>query len=231
MKNKVILFIVCILSFALLLVSCGAKNGQYKTEDNVTITVDGDKITEVTTQNGEKTTIRKKNVKVLFDIENIGSFVMELYPEYAPETVSNFLNLVDTKFYNGLIFHRVIPGFMAQGGDPEGTGRGGSDKTIKGEFANNGFSKNTLKHERGTVSMARTNDPDSASSQFFICFEDVEQLDGDYAAFGKVVYGMDTVDEIGGGAMDENDKPLVDVVIKNARIISDNEFGKFPKEK
>ena len=219
MKNKVILFIVCMLSFALLLVSCGAKNGQYKTEDNVTITVDGDKITEVTTQNGEKTTIRKKNVKVLFDIENIGSFVMELYPEYAPETVSNFLNLVDTKFYNGLIFHRVIPGFMAQGGDPEGTGRGGSDKTIKGEFANNGFSKNTLKHERGTVSMARTNDPDSASSQFFICFGDVPHLDGDYAAFGKVTEGMEVVDAFADVPTDYMDKPLEPIVIKSVTVV------------
>lgn len=230
MKNKGLLCIACAILILMGLASCKSGKREYETADKSKIIVNGDQITEVSRQNGEKTTIRKKNVKVRFDIENGGTFVMELYPEFAPETVSNFLSLVNSKFYDGLTFHRVIPGFMAQGGDPEGTGMGGSGETIKGEFKSNGFKKNTLKHERGTVSMARTNEPDSASSQFFICFEDVESLDGDYAAFGKVVYGMDAVDEIGEGAMDENDKPLVDVVIKSARIISDSEYSKFPKE-
>ncbi len=168
----------------------------------------------------------QKGNKVLFEIDGIGEFVIELMPEYAPETVANFKSLVGKKFYDGLIFHRVIPGFMAQGGDPEGTGMGGSDKTIKGEFLSNGFEDNTLKHERGTVSMARRQDPDSASSQFFICFDSASYLDGDYAAFGKVIYGMETVDKIGEAVTDENDKPLSDVVIKSARIITDKEYEK-----
>ena len=168
-----------------------------------------------------------KGNKVLFEIDGIGEFVIELMPEYAPETVANFKKLVSEEFYNGLIFHRVIPGFMAQGGDPDGTGRGGSDKKIKGEFSSNGFSDNTLKHERGTVSMARTQDPNSASSQFFICFDDALYLDGEYAAFGKVVYGMETVDKIGEAVTDDNDKPLSDVVINSARIITDEEYQKY----
>ncbi len=168
-----------------------------------------------------------KGSKVLFEIEGIGEFVIELMPEYAPKTVENFKKLVGEGFYDGLIFHRVIPGFMAQGGDPEGTGMGGSKDSIEGEFASNGFSDNTLKHERGTVSMARTKDPNSASSQFFICFDDASYLDGEYAAFGKVVYGMETVDKIGEAVTDENDKPLVDVVIKSARIITEEEYKKY----
>jgi len=157
--------------------------------------------------------------KVKFELENGGKFVMELYPQYAPETVENFCTLVEDGFYDGIIFHRVIPGFMAQGGDPTGTGTGGSDATITGEFSNNGFKNNTLKHERGTVSMARTLEPNSASSQFFICFEAAPHLDGDYAAFGKVIEGMEVVDSIGEVATDSMDKPLEDVVIKSAKII------------
>lgn len=168
-----------------------------------------------------------KMTKVLMEIDGMGDIVIELMPEYAPKTVENFQKLVSEGFYDGLIFHRVIPGFMAQGGDPEGTGKGGSKNTIKGEFASNGFADNTLKHERGTVSMARTMEPDSASSQFFICFDSAAHLDGDYAAFGKVVYGMDVVDKIEEGVTDENDKPLVDVVIKSARLIDDKEYEKY----
>ena len=129
-------------------------------------------------------------------MENGGKFVLELYPEYAPATVENFLSLVNEGFYNGLTFHRVMQGFMAQGGDPEGTGNGGSGKTIKGEFASNGFKQNTLSHKRGVISMARAQDNNSASSQFFICYADVSMsLDGNYAAFGKVIKGMDVVDD------------------------------------
>ncbi len=129
-------------------------------------------------------------------MENGDSFVMELMPEYAPETVENFLQLVNSGFYDGLTFHRIIDGFMAQGGDPDGTGSGGSDKEIKGEFKENGFSQNTLSHDRGVVSMARAQDPDSASSQFFICYSGnyKASLDGKYAAFGKVVEGMEVID-------------------------------------
>ena len=129
-------------------------------------------------------------------MENGDSFVIELLPEYAPETVENFLDLVNSGFYNGLTFHRVIDGFMAQGGDPDGNGTGGSDREIKGEFKQNGFEQNTLSHDRGVVSMARSGDPDSASSQFFICYSGnyKASLDGKYAAFGRVVEGMEVVD-------------------------------------
>lgn len=164
--------------------------------------------------------------KVVFDVDGMGEFVIELMPDKAPETVANFKKLVSEKFYDGLIFHRVIPGFMAQGGDPDGNGTGGSPDTIKGEFSANGFKDNNLKHKRGTVSMARTQDPNSASSQFFICFDDAAHLDGSYAAFGEVIYGMENVDKIGESVTDANDKPLIDVVIKSARIITDEEYTK-----
>ena len=132
-----------------------------------------------------------ENIKVT--MENGESFVIELCPEQAPITCENFLKLVKSGFYNGLTFHRVIDGFMAQGGDPEGTGCGGSDENIKGEFIRNGVN-NTLSHTRGVISMARTPDPNSASCQFFICYGDCTFLDGQYAAFGKVIEGMETVD-------------------------------------
>ena len=132
-----------------------------------------------------------ENIKVT--MENGESFVIELCPEQAPITCENFLKLVKSGFYNGLTFHRVIDGFMAQGGDPAGTGSGGSDENIKGEFRMNGVN-NTLSHTRGGISMARTPDPNSASCQFFICYGDCTFLDGQYAAFGKVIEGMETVD-------------------------------------
>lgn len=156
--------------------------------------------------------------KVKIEMENGKSIVVELYPDKAPITVANFQELVADGFYDGIIFHRVIPGFVIQGGDPEGTGMGGSDKTIKGEFLQNGV-KNDLKHERGVLSMARTNDPDSASSQFFICVEEAPHLDGGYAAFGKVIEGMEVVDEIAATATDYNDKPINDVVMKKVYMI------------
>ena len=128
-------------------------------------------------------------------MENGGIMEGELYPEIAPITCANFEELANSGFYDGLIFHRVIPHFMIQGGDPEGTGRGGSDETIKGEFSENGV-KNDISHERGVISMARSSDPDSASSQFFIVQSDSTYLDGQYAAFGHVTEGMDIVDQI-----------------------------------
>ena len=132
--------------------------------------------------------------KVKVTMENGQSFVIELCPEQAPITCENFLGLVKEGFYNGIGFHRVIEDFMAQGGDPKGTGAGGSGKNIKGEFAMNGV-MNTLSHTRGVISMARAQHPDSASSQFFICYGNCTFLDGQYAAFGKVVEGMETVDD------------------------------------
>ena len=151
-------------------------------------------------------------------------FLRQLVPgrtQYAPETVKNFLTLVDSGFYNGLTFHRIIDGFMAQGGDPNGDGTGGSEKTIKGEFSANGFRQNTLTHERGVVSMARSSAPDSASSQFFICYESAPHLDGNYAAFGRVIAGMDTVDDFLKTPRDNNDKPHTPIVIATMEIVKE----------
>lgn len=131
----------------------------------------------------------------VIDVKDYGKITIELKPEVAPITVENFKNLVSEHFYDGLTFHRIMEGFMIQGGDPLGNGTGGSDETIRGEFSQNGF-ENTLSHTRGVVSMARSNDPDSASSQFFIVHEDSTFLDGQYAAFGVVTDGMDVVDKI-----------------------------------
>lgn len=151
-------------------------------------------------------------------MENGKVMELELYEDIAPITVENFINLVNEHFYDGLIFHRVISGFMIQGGDPKGTGVGGSGKNIKGEFLSNGV-VNNLKHERGVISMARASNPDSASSQFFIMHEDAPHLDGNYAAFGKVIKGIEVVDEIASVQTDYNDKPLVEQKIKTIEII------------
>ncbi len=158
------------------------------------------------------------NVHVEIEMEDGGIIKLELYPDIAPITVENFVNLAKSGFYDGLIFHRVIEGFMIQGGDPEGTGFGGSGKTIKGEFSANGV-KNDLKHERGVISMARSKANDSASSQFFICHETKPHLDGDYAAFGRVTEGMDVVDRIAAVEVNSSKKPLTDVVIKTIRVM------------
>ena len=141
----------------------------------------------------------------------------ELYPQIAPESVRNFISLIQKKFYDGVIFHRVIPGFMIQGGDPEGTGRGGPGYCIKGEFSSNGF-VNDLKHTAGVLSMARTMVPDSAGSQFFIMHKDAPHLDGEYAAFGKVTEGMDVVDAIARTATDWNDKPRLPQRIRTMTV-------------
>ena len=134
--------------------------------------------------------------RVRIETEKFGSMVVELYPEYAPETVANFLSLARSGFYDGLTFHRIVKGFMIQGGDPKGDGTGGSEKRIKGEFIENGFQKNTLLHTTGVISMARSKDMDSASSQFFLMDGAATWLDGKYAAFGKIVEGKDTLDAI-----------------------------------
>ena len=159
-----------------------------------------------------------ETIMVQIEMDNGGIIKLELYPDIAPITVANFEKLVKEGFYDGLIFHRVIKNFMIQGGDPTGTGMGGAKETIKGEFASNGVT-NTLSHTRGVISMARSQKKDSASSQFFICHADANYLDGDYAAFGKVIEGMDVVDEIAGVKTNFNDKPLVDVVMKSVTII------------
>ena len=154
---------------------------------------------------------------IIIEMENGKKIELELCPEAAPETVKNFEMLVKKGFYDGLTFHRIIPGFMIQGGDPLGNGMGGADKNIKGEFSANGHN-NPIKHERGVISMARAFDPNSASSQFFIMHADAPHLDGQYAAFGKVVSGMDAVDEIASIPTDYNDRPKIAVRIKKAYL-------------
>ena len=144
---------------------------------------------------------------------------LELYPEIAPITVENFLDLVNKGFYNGLTFHRIIPGFMIQGGDPSGNGTGGPGYSIKGEFKSNGVN-NTMKHERGVISMARAFDPNSAGSQFFIMHEDAPHLDGEYAAFGKVIEGLETVDEIASVETGFQDAPVKKVVMEKVEVES-----------
>lgn len=154
---------------------------------------------------------------VVIEMENGGKIKLELYPDKAPITVENFTKLVKDGFYDGLIFHRVIKDFMIQGGDPQGTGMGGAKDKIKGEFLMNGV-PNDLRHERGVISMARAQTPNSASSQFFIVHKDSFFLDGQYAAFGKVVEGMDTVDEIANAKTDFSDRPLNDCRMKHVYI-------------
>lgn len=154
---------------------------------------------------------------VVLKIKDLGDIKLELDAEEAPVTVENFEKLVKEGFYNGLIFHRVIYGFVIQGGDPNGDGTGGPGYTIKGEFESNGI-PNSIKHVRGVISMARAMDPDSAGSQFFICHDDAPFLDGQYAGFGKVVEGMEVVDEIANSLTDYADRPMKDVVIEKAYI-------------
>lgn len=157
---------------------------------------------------------------VMIDVKGYGKILIRLYPDVAPATVENFKNLVSEGFYDGLIFHRVIEDFMIQGGDPLGTGTGGSNKNIVGEFDSNGF-ENNLPHVAGVVSMARAKDPNSASSQFFICHKTSEHLDGDYAAFGFVVYGQNVVNKIAKVQTDSNDKPTTDVVINSIKFVKE----------
>lgn len=154
---------------------------------------------------------------VTFTMEDGGTMKAELYPDVAPATVANFVELVEKGFYNGLIFHRVIPGFMIQGGCPQGTGTGGPGHTIRGEFSSNGFD-NPVKHDRGVLSMARAMDPNSAGSQFFIMVANAPHLDGQYAAFGKVVEGMEVADSIVGSKRDMRDKPQTPQVMKTVTI-------------
>lgn len=155
----------------------------------------------------------ENTVNIRIEMEDGGTMKLELYPDKAPITVENFVKLARSGFYDGLIFHRVISGFMIQGGDPMGTGYGGSDETIKGEFAHNGV-KNDLSHTRGVISMARSQMPNSASSQFFICHDDATFLDGEYAAFGKVTDGIDVVDAIASVPTDPADRPMIPQTIK-----------------
>ncbi|MBR3120455.1 peptidylprolyl isomerase [Oceanobacillus profundus] len=188
--------------FALIVTACGNET-ENEQENN-------------TGGQAESSTI-EENPIVTITMENDKEIIAELYPKIAPNTVANFISLIEDGFYNDLIFHRVIPGFMIQGGDPEGIGTGGPGYSIPGEFQSNGFD-NELKHERGVLSMARSSHPDSAGSQFFIMVKQSSHLDGDYAAFGKVIEGIEVVDEIVAAQRDETDKPLEDQSIKTVTV-------------
>lgn len=157
------------------------------------------------------------NPIVTITMENDEQIIIELFPNIAPNTVNNFISLIEDGFYDGLIFHRVIPDFMVQGGDPDGIGTGGPGYSIKGEFNNNGFT-NDLTHERGVISMARSQHPDSAGSQFFIVHQDSPHLDNEYAGFGQVIEGIEVVDQIASVKRDGSDKPLEDQVMKSVTV-------------
>lgn len=159
-----------------------------------------------------------QNPVITITMENGGVIKAELYPDLAPNTVNNFISLAGKGFYDGLIFHRVISGFMIQGGDPQGSGMGGPGYSIRGEFRRNGFKDNTLRHTAGVLSMARAQNPNSAGSQFFIMHKDAPYLDGEYAAFGKVVEGMDVVDAIAGCETDYSDRPMEDQRIASMTV-------------
>ncbi|MFC0273664.1 peptidylprolyl isomerase [Metabacillus herbersteinensis] len=212
MKNKYVIRIITCILLAILLVGCGIK------KDNSIGNSD------------KKTTENKveKNPIVTITMENDEQIKLELFPNIAPNTVANFISLVEKGFYDGLIFHRVIPGFMIQGGDPEGTGTGGPGYGIKGEFSSNGFD-NELKHERGVISMARSQSPDSAGSQFFIMVEDAASLDEEYAAFGKVIEGLETADNIVKVTTDQQDKPTEDQKMKTVTVETFGEDYKDPE--
>lgn len=226
--KKIIRIIALIMAMTFVLCSCSNLTFTSSTDSETTSpagNTEGDGLfgnnkTEENAVNSSDT----EHPKVKFTMENGGNFVIELYPEYAPQTVENFVDLVSDGFYNGLTFHRVVEDFMAQGGDPEGTGMGGSSKKIKGEFAINGFEQNVLSHTRGVVSMARSSSFNSASSQFFICYSDATFLDGQYAAFGIVISGMEVVDsfleiERTMGSDGALSKPVEPIVIEKAEVL------------
>lgn len=207
-KSKLVFLVLSIMA-VIALAGCGTSKDEEKVKDTSSYASE----------------VKEKPV-VTITMENDQKIVMELDPEVAPNTVANFVSLVKEGFYDGLIFHRVIPGFMVQGGDPTGNGTGGPDYAIKGEFLANGF-ENNLKHESGVVSMARSQDPNSAGSQFFIMVDTSEQLDGEYAAFGKVTEGMDVVDEIVNAERNESDKPLKEQKMKKVEV--DTKGFDYPK--
>ncbi|MGE7941320.1 peptidylprolyl isomerase [Lysinibacillus xylanilyticus] len=201
-------FVFALLAVAFVLTGCGAAKESGQSE--------GSKEKESEEKVDYSSNV-KENPIVTITMNNGEKIVIELEPSVAPNTVANFISLVEEGFYDGLIFHRVIPDFMIQGGDPSGNGTGGPGYSIEGEFSSNGF-KNDLKHERGVISMARSGDPNSAGSQFFIMVEEASHLDGQYAAFGKVIEGMETVDAIVAAERDGSDKPLEDQQMKKVEV-------------
>ena len=208
-RNKGMYFMLSLLAIMVVLTGCGTAKDSEKTESNTT---------KETQQEVDYASKVKENPIVTITMSNDEKIVIELEPTVAPNTVANFIALAKDGFYDGLIFHRVIPDFMIQGGDPKRNGTGGPDYSIDGEFSSNGF-ENNMKHERGVISMARSDDPNSAGSQFFIMVKEASHLDGEYAAFGKVIEGMETVDAaIVGAERDATNKPLEDQQMKKVEV-------------
>lgn len=215
--NKIISLCLALSVSVLAFAGCSSPGNENTTENESEsyTKVQGEEIAS-TEATGENERI-EETVQAVITMESGGVIKLELYPDVAPITVENFVKLANEGFYDGLTFHRIISGFMIQGGDPNGNGTGGPGYSIKGEFSQNGV-KNDLKHTRGVISMARSQNPDSAGSQFFIMHEDAPHLDGSYAAFGKVVEGMDVVDKIASVETDYYDAPLEKVVIESIKI-------------
>lgn len=212
-----------LLTLALILVAAGC-GGTKGTNNGATTGSDGGNAatatnppTEAPAEEGPELLGSDKHPVVTIQLSNDKVIKLELYPEVAPNSVNNFISLINKSFYDGVIFHRVIPGFMIQGGDPDGTGMGGPGYSIPGEFNSNGF-ENKLKHTRGVLSMARTQDPDTGGSQFFIMVADAPSLDNEYAAFGKVTEGMEAVDEIVNQTTGANDKPETPISMKKVTV-------------
>lgn len=211
-RNKAFYLIFSMMALVFLLVGCGSSTKDEQLEEKT----DGQS-EEQPVKEADYSAKVEENPIVTITMDNDEKIVLELEPSVAPNTVANFISLIEEGYYDGLIFHRVIPGFMIQGGDPSGNGSGGPGYSIDGEFSSNGF-ENNLKHERGVVSMARTGEPNSAGSQFFIMVKDTSQLDEGYAAFGKVIEGMETVDAIVAAETDSSDKPLEDQKMKKVEV-------------
>lgn len=218
MKKK-FSFLLVLAVLVMGLSACGSSKSDTTSETKATKAPKATETAEVTKEPESKTTDTKGKHHAKIKVKNYGTIEVELDGDTAPITVANFVKLVNEKFYDGLTFHRIISGFMIQGGDPLGNGTGGSDETIKGEFSSNGV-ENNISHKRGVISMARSSDPDSASSQFFIMHQDSTYLDGEYAAFGKVTKGMSVVDKIcedvtptdGNGTVEKADQPVIESI-------------------
>lgn len=220
-RFKGIMLLMGTILLVMMVTGCGTQSKDEATDSNSKSSSEQDK---------EKTQPKGDNPIVTITMENEDQIQVELYPDVAPNTVANFISLAKEGYYDGLIFHRVIPGFMIQGGDPEGTGAGGPGYGIKGEFSSNGFD-NDLKHERGVISMARSTAPDSAGSQFFIVVEKSTHLDGEYAGFGKVIKGMDAVDKIVSVERDAGDKPLEEQKMKTVEVDTKGQEFSEPEKK
>ena len=219
-KKYLKLILVILIMTSLVLVGCGiSKSTTNKTEEK-----------DTTSSSDNSSEANKYLPLATITVEGYGVIVAELYPEIAPNTVNNFIYLSNKGFYNNLKFHRIIKDFMIQGGDPNGDGTGGPGYSIEGEFTSNGFA-NSLKHTKGVLSMARAQDPNSAGSQFFIMTNEASNLDGNYAAFGKVISGLDIIEEIENVKTDSNDKPKEDIVIKSITIDTKGITYKEPNKK